>query len=125
MFVVTWLDFQNIILIFIVCNQESLCVACVRTFMSLLLRIPLFCCITYDAVRTCYVCACQCIACYMLAQSTKFVLCVNFWTTERYRSAKNTVGNSLYSILEYFYWFLQCHNTPVQPCFSALHVELK
>jgi len=30
------------------------------------------------------------------------VLCVNFWTTERYRSAKNTVGNSLYSILEYF-----------------------
>jgi len=73
MFVVTWLVFENKILIFTVYDLESLCVACIRTFMSLLLTIPLFCCITYDTVRTC---AYQCIACYILAQSTKFVSCM-------------------------------------------------
>jgi hypothetical protein len=76
MFVVTWLEFENMIHIFMVYDQESLCVACIRTFMSLLLRIPLFCCITYDTVRTCYVCACQCFACCILAKSTKFVSCM-------------------------------------------------
>ena len=47
MFEVTFLDFENVILIFILFYLESLCVACIRTIVSHLCGVPLICCIAY------------------------------------------------------------------------------